>query len=32
VHGLRVDVLLRGEVFDLRTRKVIGGSAPTEAR
>lgn len=29
VHGLRVDVLLRGEVFDLRTRKVIVGSSAT---
>jgi cyanophycinase len=31
VHGLRVDVLLRGEVFDLRTRKVIAGSTPEAA-
>ena len=27
VHGLRIDVLLRGEVFDLKTRTVVGSPA-----
>ncbi len=28
VHGLRVDLLLAGEVFDLATRRVVTGSDP----
>ncbi len=27
VHGLRVHVLLRGEMFDLKTRTVVGSPA-----
>jgi cyanophycinase-like exopeptidase len=28
VHGLRIDVLLRGEVYDLKTRTVVGAAPP----